>query len=192
MSEKSATMSFMKNTAEGFSQGIGWVDFSREMAQNEVTGTTPFLDCKPLDINMASPFGGLAIVDYVDSGLVVFKDNCGSRWGKTKFAKDRANIAADLTSVDGGKELGFSRASGNDGLSLHTVGNSSAGHDEGIPSSRAFVAQVIGVGGIDDGEEFRESNVGRIGREIVRVEMGRDRVNRDMGQGRIRCRAPVE
>ena len=45
---------------------------------------------------------------------------------------------------------------------------------------------------INDSEEVRKPNVGGICGEIVRIEVRRDRVDRDMGQGRFWCRAPVE
>ena len=135
MTKKSSAMPFMKYTAKRFSQGIGWIDFSREMAQEQVTSTAPFLDRKPLDVDVASPFGGLTIVDYVDRGLVVFKNNSGTRGRKTKFAKNRADVATDLAGMDGGKELGFGRTSGNDGLRLHTVCNGCARHDKKISGS---------------------------------------------------------
>jgi hypothetical protein len=80
------------------------------------------------------------------------------------------------------EERSFRGTSSNNGLRLDTVGDGSTRHNKRITSSRVFVAQVIGMRCINDGEEFRKPNIGRVGREVIRVKMGRDRVNRNMGQ----------
>jgi hypothetical protein len=79
MSKEAAAMPFMEDAATRCGQSIGWIDFG---FQDQVAGMAPFLDCTPLNVDMTSAFGGLAVIYNVDGGLVVFKNNSWSRRGK--------------------------------------------------------------------------------------------------------------
>jgi hypothetical protein len=128
------------------------------MANKEITGLMPFLNCEPLDVNMASPFSGLAIVDYVDARFVVLKDHGRLEDGKIKFTKDGAEVATDFATLDGGEEFGFGRACGNNRLCFDAEGDGSTGHNKSVTSSRTLSAKVIGMRCINNGEGFHETS----------------------------------
>jgi hypothetical protein len=73
--------------------------------QYQVTSTAPFLDSKPLNVNVTGTFSGFAIINDIDSRLVIFIDNCrASNRGESKLAKDRTNIPAYFACMDSCKE----------------------------------------------------------------------------------------
>ncbi len=48
----------------------------------------PFLNGKPLNVNVACAFGGLGMVDKIYSGLVVLKNNRGTGRWEAEFMKN--------------------------------------------------------------------------------------------------------
>ena len=78
-------MAFMEDTAQGFGESVSGINFAWKVAKKEVSGLAPFLDSKPLDVNVASPFGRLATVDDIYARFVVFKNKGRFGGGKVEL-----------------------------------------------------------------------------------------------------------
>jgi hypothetical protein len=156
VAKEAATMAFMEDTAQGFSEGISGIDFSWEVAKKEVSGLAPFLDGKPLDVDVTSPFGWLAIVDDIYARFVVFKNESRFGGGKTEFSEDRTEVTTDFSTLNGSKKFGLGRAGGDNRLGFNTEGDGGARHDEGVASSGTFGAEIISMGSINNGEGFHK------------------------------------
>ncbi len=103
-------MAFMEDTAQGFGESVSGINFSWKVAKKEVSGLAPCLDSKPLDVNVASPFGRLATVDDIYARFVVFKNKGRFGGGKVEFTENRTEVTTDFSTLNGSKKLGFSRA----------------------------------------------------------------------------------
>ena len=88
MSEEATAVAFVKEPTQGLGKGVGRVDLAREVTEDKVTSLTPFLNGKPLDVDMASPFGRFAMVDNLDTRLVVLEEDSRLRSGKIEFAEN--------------------------------------------------------------------------------------------------------
>jgi hypothetical protein len=113
--------------------------------------------------------------------LVIFIDNSWTSRGKSELAEYRTYVATYFSSVNGGKELSFGGASGDDGLSFHSVGDGGTSHDKGITGSRGLVSQVVGMGCIDDSKGLREGRVFGVDREVIREKGSRDGIKGNLG-----------
>ena len=162
------------------------------MTNRKVTSLAPFLNSKPLDINMASKLSGLAMVDDLDGRLIVFKQN--SRLGnrESEFTEDGTEVPAYFTALDSSKEFGFGGTGGNNGLGFNTKGNGGAGHDKSITGGRTLGAEIVGMGGINDSKGFHK--IGNLGvdQKIIGVEVSRDRCQREMREGGMVNGAPID
>lgn len=139
------------------------------MTKNKVASAAPFLNSKPLNVNVTGTFSGLAIVNDINRRLIIFVDNSRAMGWEAKLTKNRTDIATDFACMDGGKEFGFRRTSSNDGLRFHSVGDGSSNHDESVASSRALITQVVGMGCVNDGEKFMGGSVVGVVGEVGRV-----------------------
>ena len=162
MAEEAATMAFMKDTPQGFCEGISGIDFAGKVTKKEVSCLAPFLDGKPLDVNVASPFSGLAIVDDIYARFVVFKNKSRFGGGKVEFTENRAEITSHFFTLNGNKTFGFGRAGGDNRLCFNMEGDGGTRHDESVTSSRMFGLEIISMGSINNGEGFHKISRFRI------------------------------
>jgi hypothetical protein len=75
--ETTTVLAFMKErTTQRLDECFSGIDLAWEVAKNKIASLSPFLNGKPLDVNMVSPLSGwFAIVDYLNGRppLVVLK-----------------------------------------------------------------------------------------------------------------------
>jgi hypothetical protein len=71
-----ACMSGMKSPSKRLSPLIDGVDNAGNMMHFDVTSSSPHLDSKVLNINVARTRGGVAFIDHCDGGLVVHINRC--------------------------------------------------------------------------------------------------------------------
>ena len=174
VAKKAAAMAFMKETAQRFGESVSGIDFSGEVAKKKVAGLAPFLDGKPLDVDVTSPFGWLAIVDDIYARFVVFKNESRFGGGKIEFSEYRTEVTADFSTLNGSKKFGLGRAGGDNRLGFNTEGDGGARHDEGVASSGTFGVEIISMGSINNGEGFHKISRFWIKGEVFRVEVSGD------------------
>jgi hypothetical protein len=192
VAKEATTVTLMKDTSKWLGKSIGRINLARKMFQDKISCASPFLNGEPLDINVSGTFSRFALIDDVDTGLIVFKNYRRLGWGKSKLAQDGSEVPADFSSVDSGKEFSFCGTRGDNGLGLDTEGNGSAGHKEGVAGGGPFSTKIIGMGGIHDSNKVMGIKILRIGGKIIGVQVRRDRVDGDVREIGIGCRAPVD
>ena len=100
-------------------------------------------------------------------------------------------IAADFSSVNGGKDFSFSRTCCNNGLGLDLICNGCTRHKEGVASGGSFSTKIIVVGGIDNSNKVMEIEIFGIRWKVIGVQVGGDGVKGYVREGGIGFRALV-
>ena len=119
------------------------------MLHDDLALVLPVLNSKPLDLNVARALSGNLGINHVDGRFVVGMQSGGPSPGEAKFLEDGTQALDLLGSSDRCKEFSFSGAGGCDGLGFATVGNSTTGHHEGIPSSGTTLLQIVPMSSIN-------------------------------------------
>lgn len=70
-------MALVEHPPQSFGKPINRIDDSQDVVKENVLLFFPVLDSKELDVNMATSFRGDAVIDDVDSRLVVLVQNSG-------------------------------------------------------------------------------------------------------------------
>jgi hypothetical protein len=149
MTHDAANMAMMEDPTKGFGEGIGGVDYTRDVDHDDVTVAFPLLQGEVLNINMVRALGRLAGIGHQNSGLIVFVELSGARVRIVEVGEDGVEVLGSLSGLNGGDELGFGRGGGNHGLELGTVGDGSTTQGENGASDGAPGLGVGTIGGIN-------------------------------------------
>lgn len=152
VSHEATSVTGMEDPSERLREVVGRVDNAGNVTHDDVAGVVPILNSKMLDVNVTRAFGRYTSVDHLDGRHVVFVDGRGTDLWEPQFLQDRAKILRMFGCQDRSEKLSFSGAGGSDGLCLGAVGDSSSTQHESIAGSRAAVAEVVGVSGVDEAQ----------------------------------------
>ena len=85
MVKEAAAVAFMEKTTQRLGESICGIDLARKMAKDKVASLAPFLNGKPLDVNMTCPFSRVAMVNNLNARFVILKDDSRLGSGEVKF-----------------------------------------------------------------------------------------------------------
>jgi len=88
VSHEATGVTGMEGPSQTLGSSIRRVDGGWDVMHDDVTALLPFLNSKPLDVDMTGPGSGLAIVDHGDGSLVVFMKASRAVRGKPEFCQD--------------------------------------------------------------------------------------------------------
>jgi hypothetical protein len=114
-------MAMMERGAQGLCQRIGGVDNARDVREDDLLGSFPFLEGKMLDVDMTGTWCGAICIDHQDCRGVIFEQGGRTKLWVPKLEEDRPKVFSNLGGMDGGKEFGFSGAGGDCRLNLGFV-----------------------------------------------------------------------
>ena len=97
MSHVAEAMAEVKGRTEGFGTVVAGIDRARLVEEGDVTLAVPFLDGKPLDVDMAHTRSGTFVIDHEDGGHVIDANAGGVFLGEAKVVEDRANELGKLS-----------------------------------------------------------------------------------------------
>ncbi len=86
----------MEGPAESLGGLVSVVDDARKMVHDDITPTTPLLDGKVLNVDMAGARSRLTLVDHRNGSHVVFVERSGIRLPETELSENRTEILGSL------------------------------------------------------------------------------------------------
>lgn len=81
-------MAGVKDPRNGLGEAVSRIDDAWNVNEDKVAGSFPVLDCKKLDVDVASADGGATSINDLDGRFIVFVDRCGTILREAKFAKN--------------------------------------------------------------------------------------------------------
>ena len=96
MTHQTANMAMMKRRCERIGERVGRVDDSRDICQDNLTVSFPFLNCKMLYVNMTRSWGRGASIIQQNSGSIIFVESTWLVLLVAKLGKDRLGYLAIL------------------------------------------------------------------------------------------------
>jgi len=156
VTHSTASMTAMELKGKSFSGLISGVENTREEGNNKVTASTPFLNGKVLNVDVAGADGGTAIVDHGDGSLIADMKDSGNKGKITKLRKDRAKIFGGFGGMNSSDELSLGGGSGTGSLKLGFVSNSATDKHEDIAGDGATSTEISSVSSIYVAHELKE------------------------------------
>jgi hypothetical protein len=187
MAHKASGMARMEDPAKGFSEIVGRIDDTGDMAKFKVTLSTPVLDGKVLYINVTRALSRLHCIDHTDGRDVVFVEEGGSGLSETNLLENKTEVLGNFGGRDSSKKLGLGGRGGGDRLGFGTPSDGATGKHKNIAGSRAALAEIVGMGRVNITNEFKKR--GGLGDGGVNAEIGSG--VRDLREIRTRRRAPI-
>jgi hypothetical protein len=192
VAHKATAMTGMKNPTKRLTKVIRGVENAWDVGSQNISVVFPILYRKPLDINMARSFCGLARIDHFNGRLIVNVEHGGVNLPETKIVEDRTEVASGLRGRDSGKEFRLCGAGGSDRLCLGPIGNSSVGQTEGITRGGTTVAKIIRMRCVNVAHEMKRGRRAGEGRQgwVHREVVGAIRRERKVRRGTFETKTP--
>jgi hypothetical protein len=188
VSHGAAGVTRVKGPTESFGFLIRRVQDTGEVAHDNQPIGTPFLNSEVLNVNVTGARGRLVLIDHVAGGTIVNVKQGGARRKALELLKNIAEVLGGFGGVDGGNELGLSRAGCTDALKLGFVGNSATSETEDVTGNGATGFEVSGMSGIHKTHKCVQGVEGKDA-EIIRKSRGW--IERNSRKEGARARTPV-
>ncbi len=112
MTHKTTNVAMVKGRTERLRKGICRIHDTRDMRKNNFLISFPFLKSKVLNVNMMSTWCQATGIDHEYSRGVVLEKGCRAELRVSEFEEDGSQVLCNLGGMDGSKEFGLGRASG--------------------------------------------------------------------------------
>ncbi len=112
MTHTTTNVAMVKGRTERLCKGNCRIHDTKDMRKNNFLISFPFLKSKVLNINMTSTWCRATGIDHEYSRGVVLEKGCRAELRVSEFEKDGSQVLGNLGGMDGSKEFGLGRASG--------------------------------------------------------------------------------
>jgi len=146
----------VKDPAKGLGQNIRWIDNSRDVFEDNVANSTPMLEAKVTDLDVAGSVSGTTMIHNLDRGVVVLINGSGGGLSISQLSEDKAKVLGDLGCGVGCYQFSFSGALSGNRLGLGAVCNSTASKTAAIASGRSALTEFIAMSSICEGKKLEE------------------------------------
>ncbi len=113
VTHQAANMAVMERGTEGLGLRVCGVNDARNMGEDNLVGSFPFLEGKMLDVNMTSTRRWTTRIYHQDCSSVILEQRSRTNLRVPKFREDRPKVLGNLGEVDSSEEFGVCGAGGN-------------------------------------------------------------------------------
>jgi len=139
----------VEHPTECFRKHVRRIHDSRKVNQNDVLHESPMLKCKIYDFHMTRATSGLAVIDDLDRGIVVFINGSRLSLSVPQLVKNESQIFGDFRRRVGCYEFSFCGTLCTNGLRARTICHDTTRQTASASCSGSMLTQFVSVSGID-------------------------------------------